>query len=104
MSAAVVHLWFKWKVARPMTYDDLIAKMDDLDIALSNGFGKAETIIGSIKAVRAVIELHKSNENYAGNVCIHCFNLAYEPSGLHMDFENFAYPCWTIKTIAKELQ
>ncbi len=55
-------------------------------------------------ALRAVVELHKSTENYSGNVCIHCFNLAYEPSGLEMMDKDFAYPCWTIKTIARELQ
>lgn len=66
-------------------YDELIAKMDDLDIALSNGFGKAETIIGSIKAVRAVIELHNCTSKYCGNC-------------------GMASPCFTIEAIARELQ
>jgi len=45
-----------------MTHEELLTKFDDLDIALSNGFGKAETIIGCIKATRAVVELHKPQE------------------------------------------
>jgi hypothetical protein len=75
-----------------MTHDDLIAKMDDLDIALSNGFGKAETIIGSIKAVRAVIELHTPvKKPYMALFCAECDGYA--------DF-----PCATIQAIAKELE
>lgn len=74
-----------------MIYDDLIAKMDDLDIALSNGFGKAETIIGSIKAMRFVIELHKPDHSFCGECS--------------RDTEYLeTYPCLTIQAIAKELQ
>lgn len=54
-------------------------------------------------ALRAVVALHKPTENYYGNVCWFCFNLAYEPSGLEMEFEDFAYPCPTIRAIEKEL-
>lgn len=86
-----------------MTHEELLAKFDDLNIALSNGFGKAETIIGCIKATRAVVELHKPSENYTGNACGYCFDLNYEPTGLSMEYESFAYPCATIRIIEREL-
>ena len=54
-------------------------------------------------ALRAIVELHKPSENYTGNACGYCFNLAYEPSGLSMEYEDFAYPCATIQAIEKEL-
>lgn len=81
-----------------MTHKELIAKMDDLDIALSNGFGKAETIIGSIKAVRAVIELHKPN-----NYLIEGFEITQ--SWCTGDSESLTpYPCATIQAITEALQ
>lgn len=77
-----------------MTHEELLAKFDDLNVALSNGFGKAETIIGCIKATRAVVELHKPslipdwvpNEEELMCWCAHI------------------YPCPTIKAIEKELK
>ena len=54
-------------------------------------------------ALRAVVELHKPTDNYAGNVCGYCFSLAYESTGLSMDYEDYTYPCPTIQAIEKEL-
>ena len=79
-----------------MTHEELLAKMDDLDIALSNGFGKAETIIGSIKAIRSVIELHKPSIADFPDEPEWC-----EGCTMH---EIVDYPCKTIQAIAKELQ
>ena len=81
-----------------MIQNELIAILDDLDIALSNGFGKASTFIACTKAVRKVIELHKPFEFESGPneyklVCSNCQH------GVVGD----TYPCETIQAIEKEL-
>jgi hypothetical protein len=81
-----------------MTYDELLIEINRrLDVALYNGDTQ------SIHALRAVVKLHKPSENYTGNACGYCFDLAYEPTGLSMEYEDFAYPCATIRVIEKEL-
>ena len=85
-------------------YEELIAVLDDLDIALDNGFGKASTFIACTKATRKVIELHKPEDNYGGDVCKYCFDMAWERTGLSMDNKQFTYPCPTIQAIAEELK
>jgi hypothetical protein len=69
-----------------MSHEELIAVLDDLDIALSNGFGKASTFIACTKAVRKVIELHTPGVGQP--YCSRC---------------DVAYPCATIYAIEKEL-
>jgi len=86
-----------------MSHEELIAILDDLDIALSNGFGKASTFIACTKAVRNVIELHKPIETtppwayekyFACSACEEYTNDgAYRPE----------YPCPTIQAIESEL-
>ena len=79
-------------------YDELIAVLDDLDIALDNGFGKASTFIACTKATRKVIELHKPREYKVkgtftdGLIQIGC------------DCGGWSYPCPTIQAIAEELK
>jgi hypothetical protein len=70
-----------------MTYEELIAMLDDLDIALSNGFGKASTFIACTKAVRKVLELHK-NGNGQASKCEACY---------------LGFDCPTLEAIESEL-
>ena len=76
-----------------MTHDELLAEINT-----------TEYLWWMQDALRAIVELHKPSENYTGNACGYCFNLAYEPSGLSMEYEDFTYPCPTIQVIEKELQ
>jgi hypothetical protein len=82
-----------------MIHDELIAILDDLDVALDNGFGKASTFIACTKAVRKVIELHKpfQFENGPDEYKPVCFNCQH---GIVGD----TYPCETIQAIEKELK
>jgi hypothetical protein len=75
-------------------YDELIAILDDLDVALDNGFGKASTFIACTKATRKVIELHKPYLDVGIERCNHCEG----------DGGNFIYPCPTIQVITEELK
>lgn len=77
-----------------MTHDELIAKMDDIDVAISNGFGSAKVFLGCVKAVRTIIELHKPD----GGLCGHC------EEGFIMGSLPVVYPCRTIRAIEKELE
>lgn len=77
-----------------MTYDELIEKMDDIDVAISNGFGSAKVFLGCVKAVRSIIELHKPSKI---------------PDWVPTKEENICwcahtYPCPTIQSIIKELE
>ena len=68
-----------------MTYEELLAKVngiyvDYLDVAAVNG----------IKALRAVVELHKPVEHAEGTWCSGCMATEW-------------YPCPTIQAIEKEL-
>ena len=86
-----------------MSYEEIIAKMDDFNIGLSNGFGDVKTLVSFNNALRAIVELHEPIDNYTGKACGYCFQQAYEPSGLEMIDKDFAYPCATIKAIEKEI-
>lgn len=81
-----------------MTHEELLAKIDNLPETI----GLPEFKVRH-DALRAVVKLHKPSENYTGNACGYCFDLAYEPTGLSMEYEDFAYPCATIRVIEKEL-
>ena len=70
-----------------MSHKELIAILDDLDIALSNGFGKASTFIACTRAVRKVLELHEPGNGEA-NRCESCY---------------LGFDCPTIQAIESEL-
>lgn len=72
-----------------MTHDEIIAKMDDFNIGLSNGFGNAKTLVQFVNALRAVVEMHVPTDNLIW--CELCIS------------SNFEYPCPTIQAISKEL-
>jgi hypothetical protein len=71
-----------------MTYDKIIAKMDDFNVGLSNGFGDVKTLVQFVNALRAVVELHTPEHSIRGYRCT---------------FDDDAYPCPTIQAIEKEL-
>ena len=73
-----------------MRHEELIAKMDDFNIGLSNGFGDVKTLVQFVNGLRATVELHFPTEN--GIWCELCIA------------SNFEYPCPTIQAIEKELQ
>jgi hypothetical protein len=79
-------------------YDELIAILDDLDVALDNGFGKASTFIACTKATRKVIELHKPKEYKV----LGTFTDGLIQTGCACGGR--LYPCPTIQVIAEELK
>ena len=93
-----------------MTHDELLDKVElTLGTYISRYYGSKKDVelrsdvIDSLQALRAVVELHKPTEPWGDTVCGFCFDLAWEPSGLHMDSKQFIYPCPTIQAIEKEL-
>jgi hypothetical protein len=62
-----------------------------------------DELMKGLKALNAVVELHKPEDNYGGDVCKYCFDMAWEKTGLSMDNKQFNYPCPTIQAIEKEL-
>jgi hypothetical protein len=72
-----------------MIHKDIIAKMDDFNIGLSNGFGDVKTLVQFVNALRAVVEMHNPTDN--GIWCELCIS------------SNFEYPCPTMETIDKEI-
>ena len=68
----------------PMTHDDLIAILDDLDTGFNNGFGTVSVLIGVANALRSVIELHAYDAEW--DLCMVC-----DTPGV--------YPCDTIKGV-----
>lgn len=85
-----------------MTHEELLAKINKNAFMTARLFGWVVNKKES-NALRAVVELHRPQDNYAGNVCGYCFDLAYEPTGLSMEYEDYVYPCPTIQVIEKEL-
>jgi len=73
-----------------MTYDEIIAKMDDFNVGLSNGFGDVKTLVDFVNALRSVVELHIPEHSIAGYRCTNCTL-------------EVTYPCLTIQAIKKEL-
>ena len=90
-----------------MTHDELLNQLRETlvleEMEQSVNFGEYSITQHAWKALIAIVELHKPSENYTGDACEYCFALAYEPSGLSMEYEDFAYPCPTIQAIEKEL-
>jgi hypothetical protein len=77
-----------------MTHDELKDKIEDIEYWQEQYAGKT-----FIKALRAVVELHKSYPytNYRGqqlHFCNHCMD---------DEINNTDYPCPTIQAIEKEL-
>lgn len=85
-----------------MTHNELLKKINWWKGAYVNR-NNCKRCIKYLNTLRAVVELHKPSENYTGNACGYCFDLNYEPTGLSMEYESFAYPCSTIQVIEKEL-
>jgi hypothetical protein len=86
-----------------MTHDELVAVLNDYDIGLSNGMVHKDLVFATAKALRAVVELHKSIETTppwgfdkytACNVC----EVGTNDGDYKLD-----YPCLTIQAIEKEL-
>lgn len=69
-----------------MTHEELLAEIDRLDKVLEDSYG--------IQALRAVVELHKPDQDYP-EYCDVCW---WE------EHERETYPCQTIQAIEKELQ
>lgn len=80
-----------------MTHDELLATIDEVGYCLENGHTLLRTeITDLIKALRAVIELHKPIMdiwfNTDGMICEECSREEYIRT----------YPCRTIQVIIKE--
>ena len=75
-----------------MTHDELLAKID-YTVAIYEGLSVLDirVLTAYLKALRAVVELHKPVEGKFGLSCLKC-----------RDYEN--YPCSTIQAIEKELE
>jgi hypothetical protein len=84
-----------------MTHDELIS---DLDRYIAVAEISMPATAKLVKALRAAVKLHKPADSWGGVTCIYCYDLAWEPSGLSMDDEDFVYPCPTIRAIEKELK
>jgi len=74
-----------------VTHSEILTKMDDYDIGLSNGMAHKDLVFATAKALRAVVELHKPEHSITGYRCTHCTL-------------EVTYPCPTIQAIEKELQ
>ena len=74
-----------------MTHDELLAEIDQWLFHSQLAKSEPNKAIKVLKALRAVVELHKPRDYKAGNWCIGC-NADYE------------YPCPTIQAIEKELK
>jgi hypothetical protein len=75
-----------------MKHSEIIAKMDDFNIGLSNGFGDVKTLVEFVNALRSVVELHKPVGLRGEDLCSTCW-----------DEESYSilsnYPCETIQVI-----
>jgi hypothetical protein len=71
-----------------MTHDDLLIEINRrLDVAYYNGDPQ------SMRALRAVVELHKPTNGHDRNICLACSPEILMP-----------YPCPTIQTIQEQLK
>ncbi len=70
-----------------MTHDELKDKIEDIEYWQEQYAGKT-----FIKALRAVVELHKPFDSQRGMACLECSNQ-----------QDMPYPCPTIQAIEKEL-
>jgi hypothetical protein len=72
-----------------VTHDELLAKLSNDE----NGYA-GSTPLQRVRALRAVVELHKPTYDFGNG---HCLNCAYAGGEL------MSYPCLTIQAIEKEL-
>ena len=78
-----------------MTHDELLAKID-YTVAIYEGLSVLDirVLTAYLKALRAVVELHKPNVFSIGrSLCVACAG-----------FNSTTYPCPTIQAIEKELE
>ena len=78
-----------------MPHDELLKKLDSLDVGLSNGMVHKDNIFAIAKVIRAVVELHKPDMR--GN-CDICSWIIGKPGYVAYSF------CPTIQAIEKELR
>ena len=90
-----------------MTYEELLAKID-YTVAIYEGLSVLDTrvLTAYLKALRAVVELHKPeywenihDPSWNGNECSVCFT----DGTLEIPSARIDYPCPTIQAIEKEL-
>lgn len=78
-----------------MTHYELLAEIDIQLLHLPSYFKAGDKTIAGMKALRAVVALHKPNQD---NECVQCIRQYYMD-----DIRNVDYPCDTIQIIEKEL-
>lgn len=76
-----------------MTHDEIVAKMDDFNVGLSNGFGDVKTLVDFVNALRSVVELHSPVYYDFPDEDTYC-----------QSCENEIVPCKTIKAIVEALR
>ena len=87
-----------------MTHDELLAKID-YTVAIYEGLSVLDirVLTAYLKALRAVVELHKPKEEDGKLWCEHevCYN---HIEFLERDDCDCSYPCPTLEAIEKELK
>ena len=82
-----------------MTHDELLAKID-YTVAIYEGLSVLDirVLTAYLKALRAVVELHKPVQSYIfeEEACSHCSS--------REDRSEILYPCQTIQAIEEELK
>ena len=83
-----------------MTHEELLAKLDTL---YNNENCSAWVCEANYKSLRAVVELHKPNDEYVDDVtvCAECYR-DFWFGGEHYEYGK--YPCKTIQAIEKGLK
>ncbi len=80
-----------------MTHDELKDKIEDIEYWQEQYAGKT-----FIKALRAVVELHRPAWASDGDMCLTCSKILSVTS-FEMTVQQAKYPCTTIQAIEKEL-
>ena len=89
-----------------MTHDELLVEIDIQLRHLPSYFNAGDKTISGMKALRAVVELHKPTDDGLG--CSYEFIECHDETGLGCDIPRTCnqykpYPCPTIQAIEKEL-
>ena len=81
-----------------MTHDELLVEIDIQLRHLPSYFNAGDKTIAGMKALRAVVELHKPVQSYMfeEEACSHCSS--------EEDRLEILYPCPTIQAIERELK
>ena len=84
-----------------MTHEELLAKLNEWEYSDYKAYGSISE--WPYKTLRAVVQLHKPNDEYVDDVtvCSECYRDFYF-GGEHYEYGK--YPCKTIQIIKKELQ